>query len=1455
MHLHNTEKREDETLNEDTYLAVQSEILNDGRALEGGETAIWSSVSEFIKSRRDKLEQANLPENPWEDVIEDDWFSKKRITVGLRLDSKSDAPDEERWLYRLAPIHKDERWPGITIEAETQWIVDGPFWLQTDRFAMSVNETERLANAEMLRQALAYGAPALAEAIVERGLPHLLPAVFCNTPFDVFLEEVNPTITDYSVMVLEQRQDLSIQPRQYSDIFPYSGIFVDYGCEFIPPSDAITIPLEWHLDKDEAPLVHWINSECALDQNWAGMPCITDSRGGIRLATEEDSALIRTVPRITHEALYSALESSGALVRLKAAHPSVTKQPWFRPSMDPDIVGVIIGKEPLSTSLLDTLWGICERNNIVMSSASLSEALEAEEGKWGFDKEIWSIRMEDEHTHEEWADVLLDIIQKVCVNETKDDEGDPLHLQISEDEIKEMAGHLNSSDCSWFACQATPFWPLGSPPQSIGLDEDRSAVVLVKRNIRRGEHSICKSTLTGWAPRRSTAESGADAIFTEWEPTRADRDRIEDRQNIIIPSTRGDHVDYEVDLFEILQIHRDKKVCLIAAPPLSPGTLHRRMLEQIGTTDREEARVVDIWWNGIVLVIDQYDDHEPPKDISGGWEKIPRIIFTRGSDSEAGLEINTKGVLGQSPEWNTIQRQVGRYSAPSHWRFKGFEAHRVRLHGHAMRIHMEGPSWRTNALIQELPLTRLTRHLPDQGDRRKIATILAINEASMSTTKSRVEIVRGQKDHGTDHWKLRTAVIIPEGDPRGAQERYERVLKGENEFFDGLRNEYPSHGFVKIKPTKLSDWLPLWSSLPMPVEIPEGVLVVDEGDISRDILSSEKTIGDGSVKPMIAGVMGYLTKLQDEKAAISREQLVECCDYLGHVASLIGKEQVSELLDAARSQKTTLNPDTRDGLTEWLDEKGWGEEEDSIKSLRIGLSHLEKQNYNQVRQWISDLDNPEQMWELLLEHKLIRRGTAHKYDRERDWFERLDRISAINRKQIFVSKRTGKSVFHITVEDKYEDAVRWTIPHNESFVVILDDELAPMLEADSAKARAGGVFDIEAIKQKLRELEPGSEDLPDSGGDLEKSKNWAFFQCVLGLWEHSVNNELNLRSCPIVKGDSSQPCQVFHPDGPKILLGKRGWDLGLHKGRLALFTADPENPTIHTQSNLRTMLSSDLQLDSFCSLSLAGQSGRSSLAVNLGLDKNLISSLIDSFTSSPETDLQNPFRTDKEGARWSLRMMDPALWRDHSRECVDRKAANAILKRCEDALTSLLQRGVDGPVAGEVLQSNLRRLIMTDIGGPDGRGEFEKTLYRGTHSMLADEPRINVTGKDQIRRTFIAKRNQEAGQSKERIDEARLGSFPGNILLLSSFSQNLHRNYAQPWGLKENKDRPLSTEIRKMMKKDRLWGSDDHLILRNVMVASDRTLDLKIHKYHSVLVAALDGALERVLSEEAASGG
>jgi hypothetical protein len=273
-----------------------------------------------------------------------------------------------------------------------------------------------------------------------------------------------------------------------------------------------------------------------------------------------------------------------------------------------------------------------------------------------------------------------------------------------------------------------------------------------------------------------------------------------------------------------------------------------------------------------------------------------------------------------------------------------------------------------------------------------------------------------------------------------------------------------------------------------------------------------------------------------------------------------------------------------------------------------------------------------------------------------------------------------------------------------------------------------------------------------------------------------------------------------------------------------------------------------LDLELFSEISVSGQSGVISISNYTGLDKDIVAGFIERFG-----ELMNPLRQDKEGDQWKLRMMDPAMWRDHSEESIERKNAKDLLKRCKNALFSLLRRGPDGPEAGEDLQTNLRRLRMVETG-PDGRAEFETKLYQGVHSMLADEPRINVTGNDQIRRTFIARRYQEQGsRTKELLDAADLRSFPGNILLLSPMTQNLHQNYSQDWGLKENKNNPLWTEIENMLKKDRLWGSDDHLILHEVMIASDQFLDLKIHKYHALLIAALDWALAEALSMEAAN--
>ncbi len=498
---------------------------------------------------------------------------------------------------------------------------------------------------------------------------------------------------------------------------------------------------------------------------------------------------------------------------------------------------------------------------------------------------------------------------------------------------------------------------------------------------------------------------------------------------------------------------------------------------------------------------------------------------------------------------------------------------------------------------------------------------------------------------------------------------------------------------------------------------------------------------------------------------------------------------------------------------------------------------------------IMGLDTPAKKWEHFLTKRVVEKGSVHKFDPEAEVFLGQPNKASFEKAYDFVDKRAGKDVFHISIEANREDATRWGIDHRRR-LVILDDGVSDMLDAEEARSRSSGRFAFEPLKEELRNTR---EQEPRSVETL--LEHWGFFQCILGIWERSISGssesepEGPITAVPIKQDHKRRKCKIFDEKGPEVRMNTRAWDLAIDEetGRLTLYTANPSEPTTNTLQNIDTMLSADDKLRMVMQISLRGTSGVSSISGLLEVKEDEIRALLDHYN---EKQYLNPLREEESG-EWLSRLIDDERWQTDHPKAIKRKEAKTLLKKYTKALKTLLRRGEAGPASGEELQKSLSTLVMSEESGSGGRGEFERQLYPQMHSMLADEPRINVSNEasgNRVRRMFIVRRYQQ-GDKKRRVDEANLSHFPGNIFLYSSYSQNLAKNYSQEWGLLENPDLSPVSQIRECLRKDAYWGHDDHLILRGAMISGNQELDLKIHKYHAITMLALEDALEDIQSD------
>ena len=330
--------------------------------------------------------------------------------------------------------------------------------------------------------------------------------------------------------------------------------------------------------------------------------------------------------------------------------------------------------------------------------------------------------------------------------------------------------------------------------------------------------------------------------------------------------------------------------------------------------------------------------------------------------------------------------------------------------------------------------------------------------------------------------------------------------------------------------------------------------------------------------------------------------------------------------------------------------------------------------------------------------------------------------------------------------------------------------------------------------------------------------------------------------CRIVIGHKSDECSIFQ-NGPEIRLGTNGWDLRASGSPpfVKLVTSDEGIPESMLE-NIIAMCQSEAVLSQLMRYDLRNiDDWISSASHELKISEDSVWSFV---RKTQFRDLVNPCGGDGRH-QWKKEHATPPKWREDSQGSVEVKSARKILKSYKRALKELLRRGSSGAKSDDEIQKNLLRLVMTETGRDGGRDVFEDTLYEGVHSMLADEPRVSVSSDDRIRRMFIARRYPRKGTPEnELIAKANLSSFPGNVLLLSSFSQNLAQNYGQQWGLRENEDKPLRVIIEKLLKKESNWGPDEYIILRGCMKAEGCEIDLKVHKYHALMIAAMDYALE-----------
>ena len=213
-------------------------------------------------------------------------------------------------------------------------------------------------------------------------------------------------------------------------------------------------------------------------------------------------------------------------------------------------------------------------------------------------------------------------------------------------------------------------------------------------------------------------------------------------------------------------------------------------------------------------------------------------------------------------------------------------------------------------------------------------------------------------------------------------------------------------------------------------------------------------------------------------------------------------------------------------------------------------------------------------------------------------------------------------------------------------------------------------------------------------------------------------------------------------------------------------------------------------------------------------------------------------------------------WSEHVNESLEEDGAVRIFDAYQEAISSLLRN----PIPSDDFQETCALLKIRKNARLDRK--FESDLYHGFHSMLMDEPRIWTPVDGVAPKMHISKlNNRNSGTAYELLKNADLVDFPGNVLFVSPFTSHRMSMTASAEGIQRLEDIKFGQvnangTLRECLFKKHLksWGDKEekYVSLKHVMNFIDGTdntkMSLRVHKFHFVLIAAMDAALREYIS-------
>ena len=1441
----------------ETLLCVQSGIRTPTDATQD-EDPIYQAVKAYIEEQSEFWGDEEEEHNPWTDIEPSNWYRDKRVTMAIAVeeewgsefeefiahlcDVEEEDVDEEKvtWLHSLAPIHRAEGWPTSELTRRlsepdqnlwynTSWCIDAPFFLDTDRVVMDADH--KRANAQLLSIILNQCAGHLSRTILSQNFnKHKLLTM--NVPFDALIYEgaLNPSLNPFHEILFDHGppygQDSGwgngVRPKDYSSLFGNRPFFVNIDNEPIDFDEIRIIPGDWRIGGENAvTVIEWLEAQDIeiLRENWADIPgySIGDT---VMFLHEGNAQLTRLIPKLTEDEMYQKIVDAGLIDQLKQDYPQVTNAVWFRPPTPEGINAIICDAVAPTNPVIITLWNACAQSGVLFNpDDDLQDVYRSDKNDWVQDRGMWTITAPEVmgESFEWWANRLIEILNH-------------LGCHLIDDDIEAIAEGLNNSDSDWFVASCHSIDVSG-----VGVLRRQMGPAIIKKNLgQQGEWTLLMESLTGW--RRAAGGDAQGAGLWRTLP-----DSYQKISHI-------DKVHFNRELGNLRAIG-EKNISIIAGQPVNPRHI-TNIIENIaecyaiGNPGNNEGAV-------LIAYPSPCSDELRDQLQNWAWTKIPNIALARGDV----CTMSDSGVWGVARQWNTLGNNLG-----------DLRDYYDTLYGHCLRLNTQNSRWnhhRYHALIRELSIATIasTNEFlgnPAIGIDRETDLIRKIHSERLTGDGSRmtIQLVRTHKGNVMSGYSLRRASVRTIRMGAAMYDQQQIIQQGQ--LYD-LREEGLCGFFEDEVQDELVSWLPypaedddeLLRELVTDLEhIRDPIMFTSEMDIVISILPENEDVRTG----LSEGVKILLEQVVDTE---EHEILCAFARLMGRISILMGSEREDPeiVFDNMREQQINIDGEIQTSATE-IFEQGLLDEEDEethemLQAVLHGIQGLAALSWEAInRRILNSIESGEPaqtQWEIFDEGGYVPDRSGHRYRNDTSLFELSPGLARINPQVSFIDVANAQRLFHITLEETHEDATGWIIPHNQRWVSIIRDDINNLLEAEGAINRVYGRWNSAGIWARVTAEEQDDD-------RVEIHTKWSYVQALIGLHLAKQNDRLDediQGIMPSVSSDViSHRCQIFNPNGPEIRIGRFGWDLRIidnenrptieENGTLNLANSNPDGGERHSRRNLLRLLIG-IGLSGERRLSLIEDEGCQQLADLMEIDVEIITTFRDQLRNQG-ADLLNPF-IETEREQWR-RYHEPAPdCSEHLDESRSEEGAGRLLGLYHDAIQTLIRREEMGPIVGDTTQELI-------IGLWAGAINLREMLYPNGGSLIAEEPLINIPN-DTYEGMHKSRRNQSHYSTRYRLlNKMEDGvDFIGNILWLTPYTQHRSSMTAHEFGLKERMGHSIPNAVRALIENGQ-WGPDDYIILRNVMqIGEENHVSLRLHKYHAILMAAMDEALDEMEQE------